>query len=275
MSYSFKRKIEDIINLIKKRESADFGSAEMVNIFWETKPEIIKNLLPRPLKMPKVPLAFAFIANYPETNFGLPYRESALFIRAAFKNIEGNYCLAMHLDGPGKDVAMAGGREVYGFPKKQAKIHFNYKDDEFEGSSERLGTKNLEIKAKFTGKFNDADTLTFLMNSGIMGDGKSKYSSSYTFNFKFFPAPEGNGYDYQPRLVQQETVFRPKIIKIGEVQFKLGSSIHDPWAEIEVVRVLGAMFQTGNNSMNTGKVVAEVNTLSFQPYAYLKWDWYI
>jgi acetoacetate decarboxylase len=39
-----------------------------------------------------------------------------------------------------------------------------------------------------------------------------------------------------------------------------------------VVKLLGAIYTKGNNSMRKGKVVAEVDPVSFAPYAFLKWD---
>ena len=47
------------------RETADFDGAEMLVVFWETKPEIISKLVPPPLKPSKHPVAMAFVANYP------------------------------------------------------------------------------------------------------------------------------------------------------------------------------------------------------------------
>jgi acetoacetate decarboxylase len=62
----------------------DFYGAEMLTIFWETKPEIVARLLPPPLKPADRPVAMAFVANYPRTNFDLVYKESALFLRALY-----------------------------------------------------------------------------------------------------------------------------------------------------------------------------------------------
>jgi hypothetical protein len=64
------------------RASADFYDAEMLAIFWETKPEIVARILPPPLKPAEFPLAMAFVADYPRTNFDVVYKESALFLRA-------------------------------------------------------------------------------------------------------------------------------------------------------------------------------------------------
>jgi acetoacetate decarboxylase len=97
-------------------------------------------------------------------------------------------------------------------------------------------------------------------------------STITTYNFKYFPAPEGCAFDYNPRLVKQETVFRPKEMLFGEAQIIFKPSDYDPWAEIEVVKMLGAVYTRGDNSMLIGKVVAEVEPGDFAPYALLKTD---
>ena len=271
---SFVRDIDEIKRRAKERETADFGKAEMIMIFWETKPEIIKRLLPPPLEPFSFPFATAFVANYPETNFGLPYLETALLIRCQYKGTVGNYCLAMHLDGPGSDLAMAGGRESPGFPKKLAKIEFKKDLDNkhAEGYCERHGVRNLEVKMNISGKFNDKETPKILVDIGLI-PGKMKNPRAVSYNFKHFWAGEG-GFEFNPRLIEQETVFKPSMFYMGEVEMKLGSSIHDPWAEVEIVRVLGGLYQEGNNSMIRGKCVAEVDPEKFLPYAFLKWDWF-
>jgi len=269
---SFVKSLDEIEK--SRKEKFDFYSAEFLNVFWETKPEIVERLLPPPLKPGKRPLAHGFVANYPKTNFGLPYLESAIFLRAEYNGVEGNYCLAMHLDGPGKDLGMAGGREQFGFPKKLAKIHFSRDGKEVEGWSERHETRNIEIRAKLTGKFNDMEAPKILIETGMIQSGKMKNPVAVNYNFKYFLAPEGEGFDYYPRLIREDTVLRPKTMEMGEAELVLKSSIHDPWAEVEILRVLGVLYQKGDNSMLQASVVAEVNPEEFLPYAFLKWDWF-
>ncbi len=52
----------------------------------------------------------------------------------------------------------------------------------------------------------------------------------------------------------------------------LRHSDYDPWYEVEVVRVLGAIYMRGNKSMLKGKIVAELDPMAFAPYSFLKWD---
>jgi acetoacetate decarboxylase len=59
---------------------------------------------------------------------------------------------------------------------------------------------------------------------------------------------------------------------MGEAEIVMKSSDYDPWAEVEIVKLLGAMYTKGNNAMRPGEVVAEVDPAEFAPYAFLKWD---
>ena len=259
----FVKTYEEIMANIK--ETADFYDAEMLTVFWETKPEIIERLLPTPLKPAADPIAMAIVAYYPKTNFDVTYHETALFLRASFNGEEGLYCLAMPVTN---DMAMAGGREVYGFPKKIANINMTKDEDVVSGWTERRGVRFMELKAKLTGSFNDVTAQEKIM-SMASADGKIR---GISYNFKHFPAPEGSAFDYNPRLVRQETVLGPKLLQLGEASVTLVPSEYDPWAEVEVVKVLGAFYSVGDNFMLKGTVVAEVDFLKFAPYAFLKWD---
>jgi acetoacetate decarboxylase len=161
------------------RTTADFYDAEMLTLLWETKPEIIARLLPAPLKPASQPVAMAFVANYPRTNFDVTYYESALFIRASYNGEEGNYCLSMPVTN---DMAMAGGREMFGFPKKIADIHLKRDGEVISGWTERRGIRFMEVKAKMTGKFNDAQAQEALLNTANSDDGTMR---GISFNYKY------------------------------------------------------------------------------------------
>ncbi|MFX1405859.1 MAG: acetoacetate decarboxylase family protein [Promethearchaeota archaeon] len=245
-----------------------FKNAEMITVLWETKEELIKNLLPSPLEPIDRPIAFSFIANYSSTNQGLPYYEGALILRCQYKGQMGNYYLAMPVTD---DRAMIGGREIFGFPKKIANVRLERDGNNVYGYSERLGTKNIEINANLTGKFNDPETPRLIKELGLL-PGRKRNTINY--NFKYFPAPTKEGFDYNPWLVRQETAVSPKSLEMGEAEVKLNSTVHDPWGEIEIVKILGALYLKTDNVMYPGQKVAEVDGKEFLPYSYLKWDWY-
>jgi acetoacetate decarboxylase len=54
----------------------------------------------------------------------------------------------------------------------------------------------------------------------------------------------------------------------------MSPSDYDPWSDVWVVKMLGAVYTKGNNTMLRGKVVAQVDPVAFLPYIFLKWDWW-
>jgi len=242
----------------------EFYDAEILVVMWETKPEIIKRLLPAPLKPIERPLVKAYVAHYPRTNFGPFYYEGALLLRAQFDGIAGDYCLAMPVTG---DLAMAGGREEFGYPKKMANIQFKRSAHSVRGRIERHGIRFFEVRAKLTGKTNTEEFQNIILS-------ETSEEGGVAYNFKHFFAPDKIGFDYKPRLVRERTVFRPSVAEWAEAEVFLSHSEHDPWAEVEIVQVLGAVYTVGNQTMLRGEVVAEVDPVSFEPYANLKWDYW-
>jgi len=260
---SFVKSLEEIMGM--RNEAGEFYDAEMLIIYWETKPEIIKRLLPRPLKPAKEPIATAFIANYPKTNFGISYLESALSIKCQYKGDEGVYILSMPVDN---DIAMAGGREIYGYPKKMAQFDFSRSGNEFKGWTKRRGIIFFEVSAKIKEKMDDEERKSLMGEMGLRNDTLTVY------NFKHFPAPDEGIFDYNPRLIKEPVEFHPHSVERAEVNIQLRPSNYDPWAEVEIVKVLGAGYTIGNNKMLKGEVVTEVQPTTFAPFAFLKWDSY-
>ena len=248
-------------------ETFEFSDAEILNVVWETKPEIVARLLPPPLKPATRPLAFTFLANYPKTNFGITYLEGALFLLAEFNGEQGAYCLAMPVNN---DMAMIGGREVYGYPKKMASLEFGREGSAIKGWAERHGVRFFEVSANLDGSLNTDDAAEILLEAFGIDENPVRA----VFNFKYFQAPEGTGFDYNPRLIREEVAFHHKVMEMGSAEVTLRPSEHDPWTEVEIVRVLGALYTKGDNSMRKGEVVAEVDQMEFAPYAFLKVDPY-
>ena len=250
------------------RPTADFTAAEMLNLVWETSPEAIARLLPPPLEPAEKPLVFAFIAYYPSTNFSVPYNESAVLIRASYRGEEGWYCLSMPVTD---DMAMAGGREGWGYPKKMANIAFSRDNDTVTGYTERHGIKFMQVKAKLTGRVNnDNAALDEIRALGVNPDGEF---TDKVYLFKHSPSPVNGGiFDYPPLLVEGHTRLRPKTFIWAETEIELTESAYDPWNEVPVKHMLGGFYTVGNNSMLHGRVLQKVNELEFLPYAFLKWE---
>ena len=242
----------------------DYYNAEVLSIFWETKSEIVERLLPAPLEPTSTPLVYAFLANYPKLGFStVPYSEAGLFLRSKFKGEEGNYCLSMPVT---TDMAMVGGREMWGFPKKIANILFTKNNSDIDGWVERHNIRFFEVKAALTTEAADKAVLDFYDEVGINASVRTNY------NFKCFPAPEGGAFDYNPRLVKTEVDIRPSSSQMVEVEVKLNSSDTDPWDEIEIVKILGAIYSITDIILRQGSVIAEADPFTFMPFAFQQYD---
>jgi acetoacetate decarboxylase len=262
---SFKWSLEKMASLQKIKNGIKFFDAEMLTVYYKTDPQIIKNIIPRPLKPAPEPLIVAFIAFYPKTNFGVSYHESALcaLVQDKLGDI-GLYILSMPVND---DLAMVSGREFFGYPKKMANFMFKRTGNIVEGWTERKGVKIMEVKGNINGVMTIDDAIRFVNKFGIND------FNLITYNFKHFPAPDkDNVFDYYPLLIKEKVIFSYKKIEKVEVELNLRHSEYDPWAELKVVEIIGAYYSVGDNTMLDGKVIAEVKPTTFAPYSFLKWD---
>jgi acetoacetate decarboxylase len=98
-----------------------FYNREFVVITYRTDPALLRALVPEPLEPLGDTVAYEFIRMPDSTGFG-DYTESGQVIPVRFTAKdgtvqEGGYVHAMYLDD---DAPIAGGREIWGFPKKLA-----------------------------------------------------------------------------------------------------------------------------------------------------------
>ncbi len=246
-----KEEIENYYGFATRR----FDGAQMLGIMYETEADVIAKLLPPPLEPAAEPWALSYISNFPDTNLGPGYRECALFIRCQYKGEVGNYCLSMPLDGD--DDRIFNGREIYGFPKKTAKITLNRDGKVVEGSVERRGVRFATIKAELAVK---------------MAEPPLKVGPS--FLFKFMPRADLKpGFDGPILLVRQRTeiVYHSFEMGMGKITFE--PSAHDSWSEIVCKRPVAAYFFTSDTIMHPGEVVGEADPDAFLPYSFARTDW--
>jgi len=93
-----------------------FRNREYLIITYRTDPQKLRALVPRPLEVEEPLVKFEFIRMPDSTGFG-DYTESGQVIPVSFRGRSGAYVHSMFLnDHP----PIAGGRELWGFPKKLA-----------------------------------------------------------------------------------------------------------------------------------------------------------
>jgi acetoacetate decarboxylase len=268
MLYSLTK--EQLKKLFNLHHLSDFINAEMLVATFKTNMDVVKEIIPRPLIPTKDALATAFVARYPETNFGCVYNEGALFIHCEYRGEKGLYCLSMPVDD---DTAMIGGRESYGYPKKMAEIiTLEHENNRVLGTVIRKEVEILRIEGQL-GNETSENVFDDLGKSIADWDGVPSYLV-ISFLFKYFQSPNGSSFDYFPRLIRQPILFRRQG-KISEVTGKvlLSSTPCDPLGEIPVGEIKEMFYGKWHNTMLPGKVIAKIwNPIRFARYAFFKND---
>ena len=93
-----------------------FFNREFFVITYRTDPEALAAVVPEPLEVVEPLVKYEFIRMPDSTGFG-DYTETGQVIPVRFNGEEGGYVHSMYLDD---DAPIAGGRELWGFPKKLA-----------------------------------------------------------------------------------------------------------------------------------------------------------
>jgi len=268
MLYCLKK--EELQKLKKTHFMPEFVNAEMLSATYVTDENAAREIIPKPLLPTKTPLATVFVARYPETNFGCIYNEGALFLHCEYKKERGLYCLSMPVDD---DMAMVGGREQLGYPKKMAdKITLEKTENRVVGSVIRKKQEILRIECELTKEVPS----NFMEDVGVQTkdwDGTPCYRV-IAFLYKYFPSPGGMGFDYLPRLVREATLMRKKgEVLEGRGEVKVSSSPFDPLGDVPVKEIRNIVYGKWHNTMLPGKVIGRAwNPFKFSKHAFFKTD---
>ena len=123
-----------------------FYNREFFVINYETDPKIIEYLLPPGLKIDEPIVKYEFIKMPDSTGFG-DYTESGQVIPVTYKGERGGFTVSMYLDC---HPPIAGGREIWGYPKKLAKPRLFVEEDTLVGTldygSIRVATGTMGYK---------------------------------------------------------------------------------------------------------------------------------
>jgi acetoacetate decarboxylase len=125
-----------------------FYHREFLIITYRTDPQKLRQVVPEPLQVDEPFVRFEFIRMPDSTGFG-DYTESGQVIPVSYRGRKGGYTLCMFLDD---EAALAGGRELWGFPKKLAKPTLRNESDTLLGTLDygpvRIATGTMGYKHK-------------------------------------------------------------------------------------------------------------------------------
>ena len=123
-----------------------FKNREFMVVTYRTDPDALRAVVPEPLQISAPLVKFEFIRMPDSTGFG-DYTESGQIIPVSFHGAQGNYVHGMYLNG---QPAIAGGRELWGFPKKTGSPNLAVDIDTLVGTLDygrvRIATATMGFK---------------------------------------------------------------------------------------------------------------------------------
>ena len=220
--------------------------ARSLRVVFETTPEAVAQLLPPPLEPTPEALGMAVLRDTANSTTVGPFRSTALYLRAGYADASGLYCVSMSVSTP---EAVTFGREIYGEPRKQAKIIFERQGENVWGSAERHGFRFFSLR----GRLDEAAPTGRRVES--------------FFSFKFSPRADDGGFESPPRLIEINEEINVSVSEQGRGEIVFRDSPHDPVADIPVSQVGGATLTEGD-LYTTARVLTEVDPDAFLPYAF-------
>ena len=120
-----------------------FVNREYMIITYRTDLEALRAVVPEPLEVTEPVVKYEFIRMPDSTGFG-DYTESGQVIPVHLNGKKGGYVHAMYLND---DSPIAGGREIWGFPKKLAEpcLHVEYYLEDVTVKGAWSGPAGLEL----------------------------------------------------------------------------------------------------------------------------------
>jgi len=214
-----------------------FYHREFLVITYRTDPQKLRELVPEPLQVTDPLVKFEFIRMPDSTGFG-DYTESGQVIPVSFQGRKGSYIHCMFLDD---HPPIAGGRELWGFPKKLAKPTLRDELDTLVGTldygSVRIANGTMGYKHK------TADLAA--VKASLL---------TPTFLLKIMPHVDGT-----PRICELvEYMLEDVDLKgawTGPAALTLFSHALAPLAELPVLEVVSGTHIIADLTLGLGKVV--------------------
>ena len=226
---------------------ADSGLvAQSAQIFYESDPTTLRELLPPPLEAttPTVWVSFGYLA---QIDLGV----AQVAVACSYRGEEGWYCLHLPMS---TEAAVVGGRERYGENKKIADIKFQRDDTHVTASVTRYGITYLELDATVTGSLTPPE-------QEIVPH----------FYFKYSLAADGSGFDHDPVLIRSVHTRRPRKMDALDATLTLRESNTDPVADLPILNVTNAFYSDRSNFIKAS-AVEKIDPDSFIPYVYQRYD---
>jgi acetoacetate decarboxylase len=242
---------EEIAAIRAVLTNVEFVGGEVLAVDFLSEPEVIAELLPPPLSPGRRPRVRVSVGRWRSNCVG-DFVSATVLVSALHGETRGDYVLAMYMDG---DAPLIFGREVFGEPKKLARMGLFKQGGELAGTVERGGT-------------------TIMRLTGEVGDDEGPLEGgAVSFNYQVPWAADGSGLAADATLTEATFATQVRVLRRGTATVELAGTPHDPLDELPVAEVLGAMYTEADMAVRC-RAAATVPAADFTPYAYGRgYDW--
>ncbi|HTT08463.1 MAG TPA: acetoacetate decarboxylase [Gammaproteobacteria bacterium] len=218
-----------------------FINREYLIVAYQSDPEAIRAAVPEPLAPDgSQTVLYEFIRMPDSSGFG-DYTESGIVIPCTFKGMPVNFTAQMYLDC---EPPIAGGREIWGFPKKHAQPKLTVASDTLTGTLEYAG----QMVAMATMGYKHENLLDGHEQALAEKMGKTQ------INLKIIPDVDG-----KPAIAQL-IAYNLSDVQIkggwgGPARLHLVPHVNAPVADLPVRRVLGGTHLIADLTLPYGRVL--------------------
>jgi acetoacetate decarboxylase len=212
-----------------------FENNKIISILFTTTKEALRELVPTPLLPNPQNLAYIYIGilNVPQRGV---YKEAGIGIPAFLGEKIGNYLLYLYLD---EAFAIVPGREIWGWPKKDAEITFTEERGAYNARVSRAGTTIISL---------------FLDNLEVVEPIPDSLNTP-NFNLKIIPSVKKNHTPDVLQLTTSTVISRKKALYRGKATLVFNSSPDDPIGDLPVLDILSGEQSIEDMSMDSGDVL--------------------
>jgi acetoacetate decarboxylase len=249
-------KLEDVLNLPSMPAASPsyprgpyrFIDREYLIITYETNADAIRDALPEPLEPDGSHTAlYEFIRMPDSAGFG-DYTESGIVIPAMLGGERVNFTAQMYLDD---EPPIAGGREIWGFPKKHAKPKLAVVQDTLTGTLEYAG---IQVAVGTMGYKHQHLLYDVEGRRACSAESIIHKMGTTQVNLKIVPSVDGS-----PAIAQligyNLTDIQVKGAWSGPARLALLPHVNGPVADLPVKRVVGAVHFIADLTLPYGRVL--------------------
>lgn len=224
----------------KKAGAVLNSTVRSVRAVYETDPEIVVALLPKPLtpfERPEIYVQFAHVAMHVSEEKTVTIGAATVAVHCYYKGRKGGYVLAMPMEG---EFVVISGREVFGEPKKIGAVNFDVDGDSFKVAVTRHDIPFLEIR-------------------GRIGAAKGpRQNTEHFFCHKALPAIDrGPGFDGDVFLTQLNWERNYSNVSACDGEIILRESSYDPLVDVPVRRIVSMEYAEGTTN-TSGEILEKI-----------------